>query len=88
VVRKLVDEDSSKWISEERTTELVHQNVCALYEICGHPSQRTGFNESNIDAYFEKWKIAIDYESPLSKLMDRKEAMLRQLLCNIWLNTS
>ena len=44
------------------TTELVHQNVCALYEICGYLSQRTGFNESNIDAYFEKWKIAIDYE--------------------------
>jgi hypothetical protein len=88
VVRKPVDEDWSKWISEGRTTELVHQDVCALYEICGYLSQWGGFNESHIDAYFEKWKIAIDYEPRLSKPMERKEAMLRQLLCNIWLNTS
>ena len=69
-VRKPVDEDWSKWISEGRTKELVRQDVYALYEICGDLSQRGGFNESNVDAYVEEWKGAIGYESRRSKFLE------------------
>jgi hypothetical protein len=66
-VRKPVDEDWSKWISEGRTKESVHQDVYALYEICGDLNRCGGFNESNVDAYIEKWKRAIGYDSRRSK---------------------